>query len=556
MQLFQKCIIAAAVWAVVGPVVAPAQSDDFKAARSLDIFHSTLRELSLFYVDSVKVDRLVEIGVEAMLESLDPYTVYLPEEASDDFDIVTTGQYGGVGALIRKSAGGVEISEQYEGFPADRAGLVAGDLLIEIDGQSALDMPVDKASTTLRGIAGTEVALKVVKLRGGDTVALSVTRERVHISDVVYAGLVADSIGYIRVASFTKDGSRDFKNAFLSLRKTGRLRQLIIDVRSNGGGLLDEAVNMVGLFVPYGTEVVTARGRIKLFEATYKTKETPLDTQIPIAVLVNSASASAAEILAGALQDMDRAVVIGTRTFGKGLVQSVRQLGYNTQLKVTSAKYYIPSGRCIQIIDYSHRNEDGSAGNIPDSLRKAFRTKNGRTVYDGGGITPDVLAEPATYTRTTYELVARDIPWKYSTRYFASHPAIAAPDDFHLTDDDYEQFIDYAVGQQFDGRTATELHLEKLVETLKSEQLYDDTKDELAALQAKVNTDKRDKLRRFRPELQPLLEEEIVSRYYYTAGRIRAMLRRDTQMNATIELLQHKDTYGALLNAPAVKGGE
>ena len=554
MQLFQKWMIAVVVWAVVGPVVAPAQSDDFKAARSLDIFHSTLRELSLFYVDSVKIDRLVETGVEAMLESLDPYTVYLPEEASDDFDIVTTGQYGGVGALIRKSAGGVEISEQYEGFPADRAGLVAGDLLIEIDGQSAVDMPVDKASKTLRGIAGTEVALKVVKLRGGDTVALSVTRERVHISDVVYAGLVADSIGYIRVTSFTKDGSRDFKNAFLSLRKTGRLRQLIIDVRSNGGGLLDEAVNMVGLFVPYGTEVVTARGRIKLFEATYKTKETPLDTQIPIAVLVNSASASAAEILAGALQDMDRAAVVGTRTFGKGLVQSVRQLGYNTQLKVTSAKYYIPSGRCIQIIDYSHRNDDGSAGNIPDSLRKAFRTKNGRTVYDGGGITPDVLAEPATYTRTTYELAARDIPWKFSTHYFASHPAIAAPDDFRLTDDDYEQFIDYAVGQQFDGRTATELHLEKLVETLKSEQLYDDTKDELAALQAKVSTDKRDKLRRFRPELQPLLEEEIVARYYYTAGRIRAMLRRDTQMKTAIELLQQKEQYRALLNAPVVNG--
>lgn len=536
MQLFQKFFIVATIWVAAWPVKATAQSDDFKTAQSLDIFHSVLRELSLFYVDSVKIDRLVETGIGAMLESLDPYTVYIPEEISGDFDIVTTGQYGGIGALIKKAPGGVEISEQYEGFPADRAGLVAGDLLVEIDGRNAYDIPADKASKMLRGAAGTPVALKVVKLRGGDTLALSVVRERVHLSDVAFAGLVADSIGYICVTSFTKEGSRDFKNAFLSLQKTGRLRRLIIDVRSNGGGLLEEAVNIVGLFVPRGTEVVTARGRIKLFEATYRTQEKPLDTQIPITVLVNSASASAAEILAGALQDLDRAVIVGTRTFGKGLVQAVRKLGYNTQLKVTSARYYIPSGRCIQIIDYSHRNEDGSAGNIPDSLRRAFKTKNGRTVYDGGGITPDVIAEPTAYTRTTYELVARNIPWSYSVHYFATHPTIDAPEDFHLSDDDYEDFIEYAVGQQFDGRTASELQFEQLVETLRHEQLYNDMKNELAAIQTKINTDKRDKLRRYRQELQPLLEEEICARYYYTAGRIRAMFRRDTQLETAIEL--------------------
>ncbi|MDR1680923.1 MAG: S41 family peptidase [Prevotellaceae bacterium] len=544
MQLFQKLIIVAALWMAAGTVPAQAQSDDFKAAQSLDIFHSMIRELSLFYVDSVKVDKLVETGIEAMLESLDPYTVYIPEEVSDDFDIVTTGQYGGVGALIKKAPGGIEIEEQYEGFPADRAGLVAGDLLVEIDGQSTREMAIEKASRMLRGVAETAVSLTVVKLRGGDTLRLSLIRERVHLSDISYAGLVADSIGYIRVTSFTKDGSRDFKQAFLALRETGRLRQLIIDVRSNGGGLLDEAVNMVGLFVPKGTEVVTARGRIKLFEATYRTEETPLDTQIPIAVLVNNASASAAEILAGALQDLDRAVIIGTRTFGKGLVQSVRQLGYNTQLKVTSAKYYIPSGRCIQILDYSHRNDDGSAGNIPDSLRRAFTTKNGRTVYDGGGIMPDIVAEPASYARTTYELVARNIPRNYSVRYYAAHPdGIAAPEDFHLTDDDYAAFVEYAVGQQFDGRTASELLFEQLRDVLRSEQLYDDTKDELAALQVKINTDRRDKLRRYRPELQPLLEEEICARYYYIAGRTRAMLRRDTQVKAAAEMLKQHGKY-------------
>jgi len=516
-----------------------AQSPDFKAAQSLDVFHSVLRELSLFYVDTVKIDRLVETGIDAMLESLDPYTVYMPEEVADNFDFIITGQYGGVGALIRKSAEGIEISEPYKNFPADKAGLVAGDVIIEMDGKSTKEMAVDAASKSLRGVAGTTVALKVVKLRGGDTLTVPLTRERIHISDITYAGMLPNGVGYIRVSSFTKEGSRDFKNAFIALQQTGTLEKLIIDVRANGGGSLDEAVNMVGLFVPRGTEIVTARGRIKEFDASYKTKEAPLDTEIPIAVLVNSMSASASEILAGSLQDLDRAIIVGTRTFGKGLVQSVRSLGYNSQLKITTAKYYIPSGRCVQAIDYSHRNEDGSVGYIPDTLIKAFKTRNGRTVCDGGGITPDLAVEPESYAKITYDIVARDMLHDYSIRYFAAHNSIAEPENFTLTDEEFSAFVAYAANKEFDDRTTSEVLLERLEDVVKKEHLYDAVKTELDTLRSKIRHDKRSKLMLFRAELQQLLEDEICARYYYDEGRFRSMLRNDRQANAAIEALNN-----------------
>ena len=524
-----------------------AQSKDFKAAQSLDIFHSAVRELSLFYVDSIQIDKIVEKGIEGMLENLDPYTTYMPEELSDDFDFMTTGQYGGMGALIRKAPNGIEVSEPYKGFPADKAGLVAGDLIIEIDGKDTKNMDISEASKNLKGIAGTSLPLKVVKLRGGDTVSLLLTRERIHISDITYAGMLSDGVGYIRVSSFTREGSRDFKNAFLALKKTGELQKLVIDVRSNGGGLLDEAVNMVSLFVPRGTEIVAARGRLKEFEAIYKTKDEPLDTQIPIAVLVNSISASASEILAGSLQDLDRAVVIGTRTFGKGLVQSVRELGYNARLKITTAKYYIPSGRCVQAIDYAHRNEDGSVGHIPDSLTKAFKTKNGRTVYDGGGIVPDIKLEPYTYAKITYDIVGRDILRDYSVQYYARNNAIAPAEQFSLTDEEYNDFVNFAANKEFDDRTTTEVLLERLIAAIKTEHLYDQTQEELSALQKEISLDKREKLTRFRPELQQLLENEICARYYYDEGRFSNLLRNDKQANEAIRVLNNSEEYYQIL---------
>ncbi|MDR3133190.1 MAG: S41 family peptidase [Prevotellaceae bacterium] len=524
-------------------VLSFAQSKDFKIAQSLDIFHSLLRELSLFYVDSIEVEKLVTTGIEGMLESLDPYTVYIPEEIADDFDIMLTGQYGGVGALIKKAPGGIVVSEPYKGFPADRAGLVSGDKILEIDGDATANMDVSTASKRMKGAVGTGLAMKVAKLRGSDTVTLQLTRDRIRISDITYAGMLAGNTGYIRLSSFTKDGSRDFKQAFMALQKDGALQKLVIDLRSNSGGSLDEAVNVVSLFVPRNTEVVALRGRIKQFDRVYKTKDQPLDTEIPIAVLVNNLSASAAEIVAGALQDLDRAVIIGSRTFGKGLVQTPSKLGYNAQLKMTTAKYYIPSGRCIQAIDYSHRNADGSVGQIPDSLIRAFKTKNGRTVYDGGGILPDILSEPLSYAKITYDIASRDMLHDFSVRYFAKHPAIAAPEHFQLTDEEYNEFVQYAADKPFDDRTTTELLLAQLEAAIKAERLYDTAKAELDTLHAKISHDKRSKLLLFRPELQQLLENEICARYYYDEGRIRSMLRHDRQADAAIRLLNDTAAY-------------
>jgi carboxyl-terminal processing protease len=495
---------------LVLPCSIKAQPDDFDTIKNTDIYFSILRELSLYYVDSVQIGKLVNASIQAMLEQLDPYTEYVSEEDSEAFDFVITGRYGGIGALIRKAnEGGIQITDPYKGYPADKAGLVAGDCILEIDGQSLTSVDVQTASNRLKGLAGSALTLKVHKLKTGDTVDLSLRREHIHISDVHYHCLLKDSIGYIHLNAFTKDGSRDFIKTFLELKKTGKMKSLILDLRSNGGGSLDEAVSTVGAFVPQGTTVVEARGRLKAFEAKYTTRENPLDTSIPIVVLVNNMSASSSEIVAGALQDLDRAVIVGTRTFGKGLVQSVRDLGYNAKLKITTAKYYTPSGRCVQIVDYSHRREDGSVGTVPDSLIKAFKTRNGRTVYDGGGITPDVAVELPTYHKISYSVVARDLLRPYALTYSVAHDHIAPPETFRLTDAEYDDFVQYLLDKDYG--------------------------------------DQPESLSEFKSELKELLEEEICTLYYYQQGRLRNELPRDKQVNEAIDVLSNLSAYKKLL---------
>jgi carboxyl-terminal processing protease len=368
---------------------------------------------------------------------------------------------------------------------------------------------VQAASSSLKGLSGSTFTLKVRKLKTGDTLNLQLARQRIHISDVDYYGIQHDSVGYMHLNSFTKNGSRDVANAFRELKQTGKMKALIIDLRSNGGGSLDEAVSIVGMFVPRGTTVVEARGRLKDFESKYVTKTDPLDTKIPIVVLTNNMSASSSEIVAGALQDLDRAVIVGTRTFGKGLVQSVRDLGYNAKLKITTAKYYTPSGRCVQIVDYTHRREDGSVGNIPDSLIKAFKTRNGRTVYDGGGITPDIVVEAPSYHKIAYTLVARGLLRSYAIIYSTTHDQLAPPETFRLTDEDYENFTQYLSTLDFD--------------------------------------DKAGELTEYKPELKRLLEGEISSIYYYQQGRTRNELPRDEQVQKAIEVLNDTATYHKIL---------
>lgn len=515
-------------------VALSAQSREFKAGKSLDIQFSVLRELSLFYVDSVEIDKLVKTGINAMVESLDPYTVYIPEEEEESIELLTTGSYGGIGALIKKIDSGIEISEVYENSPAAKAGLVAGDVILKIDTLSTLGLSVEQCSSRMKGTPGSEVKFVIKRLKGGEIKEIKIVRERVHFPDVAYWGMVSDTVGYIRIVSFTLDGAKDVKNALLNLKKSGKMKRLVIDLRGNGGGLLDEAVNIVSLFVPSGTKVVSALGRQKQTDAIYYTKEEPVDTQLPLLVLVNSGSASSSEIVAGALQDLDRATIAGTKTYGKGLVQSIRDVGYNNKIKLTTAKYYTPSGRCVQAIDYNNRNEDGSVGAIPDSLIKAFKTSKGRVVFDGGGIAPDVKIEAETYSRPSLSLVFNDILKDYSILYFRDHPSIESPSKFKLTDEEFNKFVEYASGREFDHRTASEVDYDRLIATAKREGLINEMDKDMKLIESKIKLGKSGSIRKNADEIKSLLEEEIVSRYYYQRGRIESIIRKDKQLKEAI----------------------
>lgn len=525
-----------------------AQSKDFKLSKNLDIFFSAFRELRALYVDTLDTDDLIKWSVDGMVSKLDPYTAFVPESEVSDFDYQITGKYAGIGALIQRDSNYIRISEQYEGFPAEKSGLVAGDRVMAIDGTSLKDVSLEKASDMLKGKPGTTVNLKVIKLRGGDTVDLAIKRQRIHISGIVYSGMLQNGIGYIRLTSFTEGSSKDFRDALMKLKNTGELKSLVIDLRSNGGGSLDEAVKIVNLFVPKGVEIVSARGREKALDLSYVTKEQPVDTQIPIAVLVNGATASSSEIVSGAFQDLDRGVVIGTRTFGKGYVQTIRPIGYNTKMKITTAKYYIPSGRCVQAHNFSQRNADGSVAFIPDSLKKEFKTKNGRKVYDGGGIMPDIIKDSEDYSRIAISLVSRNLVFDYSIKYYKEHPeGIAKPEDFKITDEDYTDFVNFLADKTYDYQTTSERLFKQLSDAVKSEKYDSETKTEMDALGEKLKHDKLKDLQIFKPEISQLIDEEIVNRYYHQAGRVRTMLRSDIQLNSAIEVLQNPAEYKDIL---------
>lgn len=528
---YSSVFLLAAGFAVRGN----AQSKDFKSAKSLEIQYNILKELSSNFVDTIDMEKLLSTGIDAMLSSLDPYTEYLPEEDEEAIEMMTTATYGGIGSVIKKvDSVGVIISQPYVGSPAVKYGLEPGDVILKIDSTDVSTLTADESSNRMKGQPGTEVVFLVRKARTGKTEEIKVIRERIHISDVSYAGMVNDTVGYIKIDAFTVGGAKDVRNAFLDLKAKGAER-MILDLRGNGGGLMEEAVNIVSLFVPQGTEAVSAKGRDPESTFSYKTVEEPVDTLMPLMVLVNSGSASSSEIVAGALQDLDRAVIMGTRTFGKGLVQSIRPMGYNSKMKFTTAKYYTPSGRCVQAIDYTRRNADGSAGNVPDSLKKEFKTKGGRSVYDGGGIAPDVEIASEVFSRPVVSLAVNDIMNDYALLYYASHPRIASPADFRLSDYEYADFVDYASGRNFDSRSAAQVQIDQMIRSAKEEGLYERSKGQFDALTESLNLSKAQILNMKREEIQPLVEEEIVSKYYLIPGKVEAIVRTDKQLQKAVE---------------------
>ncbi len=521
------------------------ESRDFRIAKNLDIFLSLFRELITFYVDEIDPDKVVKTGIDNMLKTLDPYTVYFPESEADEFAILTTGKYGGIGALVRGGGEYVVISEIYKGFPSDKAGMKAGDLITAVDGVSMKGLASDKVSDKLKGNPGTDI--KVTISRNGKNIDLLMKREKIAIPSVPYFGMLDQKTGYIRFSSFTQDCIQEVKNALVTL-KSGNAQQIILDLRGNPGGLLTEAVEIVNLFVGPGNNVVSTKGRVKQYDESFKTTKAAVDEKIPLAILINRGSASAAEIVAGAIQDLDRGVIVGQRSYGKGLVQVTRGLSYNTQLKITTAKYYIPSGRCVQALDFSHPNEDGSVGYVPDSLISEFKTRNGRIVKDGGGITPDVVSVPEQLSQITAELYLRYFIFDFATRYYWSHPEIKNPSDFILTDKDYADFANMLENRNFSYKTITQSSLNELIDNAKREKYYDLHRDLFTQLEKDLSHSLSQDLDIFRPEITELIEEEIVGRYFYEAGAVSWGLKKDEQLNKALEILNDPAKYSTLLN--------
>ena len=535
----KKYLLAAIAVFAFSPAFA--QSAGFRLGKWTEIQNAIIKELNRSYVDSLPVDRIQRAGIDAMLESLDPYTMYVPEEDNEDFEFMIGKTYGGIGAIIYKpdTESNVIINEPYAGSPAANAGLRCGDEIVTIDGKTVRGLKADEATSRMKGNPGTTVVFGVKKAFGGDgwkqgdTVEVRIVRQRIHLPDVEYAGMLNDTTGYILQTGFTERVSEDVRNAYLKLKAQG-MKKLVLDLRGNGGGLLQEAVNIVSLFVPKGSVVVSSKGNENHPEEVFRTMREPVDTEIPIVVLVDSGTASSSEIVSGAFQDLDRATILGSRTYGKGLVQSVRPLPYNGQLKVTTAKYYTPSGRCIQAIDYSHRNEDGSVGHIPDSLTREFRTAHGRPVRDGGGITPDDTLTFRSYSRLVYSLVLGGIVDQYALDYGRRHESIAPLDDFHFSDADYEDFIRFAMGKKFDYRSGARALYDQMKRELDRDGMSDSMKDEIEALGKKLEIEKRDFLLLKKDEIIPFIEEEIAVRYYFQEAGVKVRLRYDTALKEAL----------------------
>lgn len=548
LSLKIKAVIIVLAFVLLGLTTQSFTDNYFEIAKNLDIFATLFREVNTYYVDETKPGDLVKKGIDAMLESLDPYTNYIPESEIEDYRYMTTGKYGGIGALIRKKGEYIAIAEPYEGSPAQKADLRAGDIILEVDGKSVKNKNTDDLSKLLKGSPNTQI--KVLVKREGEEKPIEkvITREEIKVKNVPYYGMVNSEIGYVVLTQFTEDASRNIKDGLKELKeKNPNLKGIILDLRGNPGGLLHEAVNLSNIFVDKGTLVVSTKGKLAESQKEYKALDVCLDPSIPVAVLVNRGSASASEIVSGSLQDLDRAVVLGQRSFGKGLVQNTRPLSYNTQVKITTAKYYTPSGRCIQALDYTHRNDDGSVGHVPDSLIKEFKTKSGRSVYDGGGVRPDIQMKARTSSKIAISLEIKEMFFDYATQYRIKHATIDSPDKFRLSDAEYQEFVKWLDGKDFDYTTETEKELDELKKIATKEKYLDKVQKEFDALKSTLAHNKTEDLQLFKSEIKELLEREIVTRYYFQKGKIQHALSVDEEVKKAIEILSDKEQYNNIL---------
>jgi len=524
-------------------------SNNFEISKNLDIYATLFKEINKNYVDEVNVGELMKTGIDAMLESLDPYTIYIPESQVEDYKFITTGQYGGIGALIHKQGDTIVISEPYEGKPAEKYGLKAGDIILEVDGKKVGGKNTSDVSTLLKGQPGTKVDVLLKRFGEDEPVTIELTRDNVKIDNIPYYTLIEPNIGYIKLSGFTQNAGKEVKEAFLELKNNNDLNGIILDLRNNGGGLLQEAVKVVNIFVDKGEPVVSTKGRLPSKNYSYVTKESAVDTEIPLIVLVNGASASASEIVAGAIQDHDRGVIIGRNTFGKGLVQNVLPISYNAQAKITVAKYYIPSGRCIQEIDYSHKDANGDATQIPDSLIAAYNTKNGRIVYDGHGIKPDIEIADSTISNISLSLLRKWLFFSYATIYRHQHDNIPPASEFEITDEIFNDFVAYIETEGYDYTTKCEETLKKLKDIAEKEEYFEAITDEYEALVDKMMLHKENDIDKYRHEIEKILRIEIVSRYYYQTGKIVSQLKDDEEITKAKELFAEKNSYVALLES-------
>ncbi|HPY81348.1 MAG TPA: S41 family peptidase, partial [Bacteroidales bacterium] len=520
--------------------------NDFEVAKNVDIFITVLKELNAKYADEISVGDLTKTAIDAMLQKLDPYTVYYPESQIEDFKLLTTGQYGGIGALIQGKEGKVLISEPYEGYPAHVAGLRAGDIILKINNQPTEGKTSEDVSNILKGEPGTAITLEVKRVGVEKPMTFKIVRKEIKLPNIPYFGIIGSDVGYIKLDQFTENAGKEVKESFLKLKEQG-MQSLILDLRNNGGGLLNEAVNIVNLFVDQNVTIVETKGKIKEQQNIYKTRTTPIDKQIPVVILINELSASASEIVAGALQDLDRGVIIGKKSFGKGLVQNIIPLSYNSSLKITVSKYYIPSGRCVQNIDYFGKDTLSFKKHIPDSLATAYKTKGGRIVYDKGGIEPDITTADTTASQILITLVLNNLIFDFANDFRATHDTIATPDKFVMTEELYQQFLDFLKDKNYEYTTETEILLKELKQSAIEENNFQTIENLYQEMEEKIKLDKSRDLIKYKDEISKFLTSEIITRYYYQKGRIIYTLKNDVDIETAKEILLDKTKYNSIL---------